>query len=77
MPLPYKVILCEEDTETPLCIDSENGSALGEPKKGDAWPVWIDGKQVYCEVVDIGDPMLVSRSDGEQILCRELRVRRP
>lgn len=76
MPLRYKVILCEGNTETVLSTDLDT-PVLGEPKMGDEWPVWIDGKQVYCEVVELGEPKLVSCSDGEQILCRELRVKRP
>lgn len=73
----YKVILCDGDTETPLSMDIENAPVLGEPKKGDEWPVSIDGKQVYCEVIEIGEPKLDYDEYGNNILCQDLHVKLP
>lgn len=62
----YKVILCDGDTETPLSMD--NAPDPRAPQKGESWPVWMDGKQVYYEVVELGETKLLP--------YRELRVKR-
>ena len=65
----YKVILCDGDTETQLSMDEETSTDLPAPRKGDPWPVRIDCKQIDYEVIELGEPKLVS--------YRELRVKRP
>lgn len=68
----YKVILCDGDTETPLSMN--NAPVLPVPQKGESWPVWIDGKQVYYEVVELGDLKWGYDKDGNDILYQDLRV---
>lgn len=63
----YKVILCDGDTETPLSMDTAPDPRA--PQKGESWPVWIDCKHIDCEIIELGEPKLVS--------YRELRVKLP
>lgn len=71
----YKLILCENGTKTELGVDLPED--WHPPKPGQIWPVYLDGKQVHCEVISVGGFNWEFNPDGTSVLVREVFIQRP